>query len=116
MSLRAAPEARGTQGSFPTLNQGAVPGERPEEVRFADVAVVQPIPRTGLKGILVEHPSVKRNGHAELVFSIALSPQRAEGQTLAVGQIDQWTGSGQEGALDRIRPKSPERSSSAAGF
>ena len=75
MDLSTAPEPRGAKRGFPALNQGVVPGERPEEIGFADIAVVQPIPGAGLKCVDVEHPTAKRNGHAELVFVIALSSQ-----------------------------------------
>ena len=49
-----------------------------------------------LKGVDVEHPTVQRNGDAELVFVIALAADGAEGKTLAAGQVEQWAGSGQE--------------------
>ena len=37
------PKSGRTQRHFPGLNQGGLPGDRPEEIGFSDIAVVQPV-------------------------------------------------------------------------
>ena len=43
VELPAIPQARRTQREFPALNQRVSPSERPKKIRFADIAVIQPI-------------------------------------------------------------------------
>src|ERR1700690_2540284 len=92
MHLASTPETRGTQSEFPTLNEGAIPREWPEEIGFADVAVVQPILGACLECVRVESPAAVRNGDAELMLFITLAAQRAKRQVLTVGQIKKWAG------------------------
>ena len=91
------PDARGSQCEFPALNQGGIPGDWPEEVRFADVVVVQPILRPRLKCVGVEGPAAQWNGEAKLTLFIALSVQWSECETLAVRQFRQGSGAGYDG-------------------
>ncbi len=96
MKLAAMPEVGRAQREFPALNPGIIPGDGPEEIRFSNVVVVEPIMSPGCIIVGTEIPSVVRDGDAELPFDIALTVQRRETKILAGGQIEQRAGSGHE--------------------
>src|ERR1700722_10385706 len=93
MQLPAVPQPRRANGEFPRLNQSSVPSKRPEEIRFADVAVIEPIFGAGLESVCIESPTAKGNRYAELMFLISLAVDRSECQTLTLAQFSQWAGS-----------------------
>ena len=90
------PEAGGAQREFPTVDHGRIPGDRPEEIRFADIIVIQPVRGLGPKIIGVQSPAAIGNHEAKLVFFIPLAVQRSEGEILAVGQTEERAGGGHE--------------------
>src|SRR5580704_1521335 len=99
MKLAAMPEIRRAQREFPALNLGVGPCNRPEDIRFADVVVIQPIAGAGFKVVRVEGPALQRNGDTELPLDVALTVQRSEAEALVSGQILQLVrGRGKRGS------------------
>ncbi len=92
MKLAAMPKAGGSQREFPSLNQGRFPRDRPEEIRFSDVVVIQPIAALVFESIGVESPAAIGNRDADLIFFIALAVQRSKSQTLAFRQLEERAG------------------------
>src|SRR5579863_8525357 len=86
MKLAPMPEIRGAQRKFPALNLGVGPGNGPEDIRFADIVVIQPVVGAGFKVIRVQHPTLQRNRDPELPLDIALAVQGSERETLARAQ------------------------------
>src|SRR5208282_6122170 len=96
VKLAAMPEIGRAKSEFPALNHRVLPGDGPKEIGVSDVVVVEPVLGAGFIIIGAEVPAVKRNGDAELPFDIALPLQRRESKILAVGQIEQRAGCGDE--------------------
>src|SRR5579863_1300708 len=96
MKLAATPEAGRPQCEFPTLNHGGIPRDRPEDVRFSDIVMIEPIPGAGFKSIGVERPAAIGNRDAKLVLPIALATQGTESKILAVRQTEQRAGGSQQ--------------------
>src|SRR5208283_3030056 len=92
VKLAAVPKAGSPQRELPSLNQCLIPRNWPEEVRFADIAVVQPILCLRLKMIRVKSPAVEGDRDPKLVLFIPLTVQRRERQILTVCQIQQRAG------------------------
>src|SRR5208337_4357969 len=84
VKLAAMPEAGGPKGQFPALNQGSIPRDRPEEIRFSDIVMIQPIRRSCLVSIGVKRPAAKRDREPKLVLFIPLAAQGRESKILAV--------------------------------
>ena len=96
MKLAAMRDARRAQRELPAANHGLVDRDGEEEIRFADVVVVEEIYDVGAEGVGVEHPSAIRDGDAELMLFVALAVQRNESQIVGVGKLQQRTGRGDE--------------------
>src|SRR5580700_9317142 len=94
MKLAVMGNAGRAQREFPTLNQGAVPGDGPENIRFTDVVVIEPIARPGFIIVGAERPAAVRDGDPELPVDIAFAVQRSESEALTGGQILQRAGGG----------------------
>ena len=72
---------------FPSLNQRAVNGDGEENVRLADVGMVEEVVGARFKIVRVKQPPTERNLHAELMLLIALAVQRKKGSVGAVGVV-----------------------------
>ena len=83
-----------TQGECPPLDLCIGPGDRPKNIRFSDVVVVQPVLRPGFIVIGGQGPVAVGNRDAILPLDIPLAMQRSEGKSLAGGKIEQRTGGG----------------------
>jgi hypothetical protein len=92
MELAAMPQARRAERKFPALDKRLLPGNRPEDVRFSDVVVIEPVFCVRFVVIGVKNPAVKGNRDADLVFDIALAVQRSEGEILAGSHLEQLAG------------------------
>src|SRR5580700_2018183 len=93
MQLPAVPQPRRANGQFPSLNQSSVPSERPEEIRFSYIAVIEPIFGAGLESVCVQSPTTKRNRYAELMFLISFAVNWSECQALTLAQFSECAGS-----------------------
>ena len=71
------------QGEFPPLNLGVGPGDRPEEIRFSDIVVVQPVLGPCFISIGVQNPAAIGNRDAKLLLDIPLAVQGSESESLA---------------------------------
>ena len=117
VKLTAAPEARGAQCGFPTLNQGGIPGDRPEEIRFADIVVIQPILAPAFESVGVERPAAKRNRDAELVFvdrALRAGERKSDSGCWPNRATGRWRSAAE--AAGKRRRRSRERPSSGAGL
>ena len=111
--------------SSQSLNQGGIPRDRPEEIGFSDIVMIQPILCRCLKMVSVEIPTVKGNRDAKLILFIPLAVQRSECKTLAIGKTEPMSlwpsaaaAAGNSGPRRRERPNSgaePLRQFQSAG-
>ena len=76
------------RGSFPSTYARPLDGEREENVGVAQDVVVEEILRAGAEVGYVEDPPGKRNGQAEFVLLVALTPQRQEAEALLRSLIE----------------------------
>ncbi len=86
MELAVMQDVRRAQCEFPALNLRIGPGDGPEDIRLANVVVIEPIVGAGFKVVGIEGPAVIRDGHAELPLDVAFTVQRSEGKALTGGQ------------------------------
>ena len=117
VKLGAMPEDGRAYCEVPTLNQGTIPCDWPEEIRFSDIVMVQPVACVGLIIIDLKIPAAMGNYDTSLPLLIPLTSQRRKGEILAVGQTkqsarscDQWRGliiMTIEGAQDPIQARVP---------
>src|ERR1035438_5936056 len=78
VELAAPPQRRAAQRSFPGTHQGAVYGDRDEDVGLADVRVIQEIVDSRLEVVDLQRPAAEGNLNAELVLFVALAAQHRE--------------------------------------
>src|SRR5271166_4754148 len=87
MELAPMPEIRRMQCKLPALNHGVGPGDGPENIRLANVVVVEPVVGAGFVVVSAEHPTPQRNRDAYLPFDIAFTAQGNEPtKSLLVGK------------------------------
>src|SRR5580704_12521520 len=90
------PEARGAQCELPTLDQGRIPRDRPEKIRFSDIVMIQPVRCPCFKRIGVQLPTAIWNRDTVLVLFIPLAVQGSESKTLADCEISERASGRQE--------------------
>ena len=85
VNLGTVRDARRAQRKFPSPNQRPGVGERKENIRSANIVVIEKIGDVGLEVIDVEDPSAIRDSDAKLMFFVTLA---SEGEELAgVGSL-----------------------------
>src|SRR5579863_2150533 len=105
-----APQVWRTQRELPALNHGVTPGDRPEDIGFSNVVVVEPVVGAGFVVVSAECPTAIGNGDPNLPFDIALPVQRREAKVLTGSQSLQLIGGrGKRRCLVEVAVESAER-------
>ena len=94
MSAIVPKEKRRTHGGFEPLDDGALNGEREEDIGIAEGIVVEIIFRRGMKVSFAEGPTADGNGDAVLLLDVAFAIERQEDAIVATGIVDKASGDG----------------------
>jgi hypothetical protein len=96
MRLAKTPESRRSNRELPAADQGAVDGDREEDVRIPYGIVVKEIAGGCPELIDIERPSSKGDHDSELALFVALSPEREKGEVTILGVREQRSGERRE--------------------
>src|ERR1039457_3786267 len=89
MNLATAGDARRAQRALPSSNHCLGNSDGEKEIGFANIVVVEKIHHVGAEVIGIEDPAEERDGHAELMFFIALAVESDESQVAGLCERQQ---------------------------
>src|SRR6201999_2417343 len=96
VNLGSVRNRRRTQGQFPAANNGFLNRQRKENIRLADVIVIEEVVSDSLKVVGIDRPSAIRNRYPELMLLITFTVQGNESQIIHVDESQQRSSSRQQ--------------------